>query len=180
VSLRNVALPVAGSISASSASCFAQELENFPDSALTGEQWQQRVQDARRRSEEFVASARTQTADRPPSDKKEAEPADQRAMNDPSLRRGDIIATSQGFVVFVGRENEEHEPDFLPAPNPQYSPVKSFATARQQRKLNLRSIPLSASLPAEWSWLPFPAGTFAKPQQGPPSYTCRFHRIGLI
>jgi hypothetical protein len=51
-------------------------------------------------------------------------------MNDPSLQRGDIIATSQGFVVFVGRENEEHEPDFLPAPNPQYSPVKSFATAR--------------------------------------------------
>lgn len=99
--------------------CFAQSLEDFPDSALTKEQWQQRVQDARRRSEEFVASARTQTADPAPSDKEDAKAADQRAMNDPSLQRGDIIATSQGFFVFVGRDSEERQPaDFLPAPSP--------------------------------------------------------------
>jgi hypothetical protein len=111
VSLRKVALLVACSIPASSASCFAQELENFPESALTGEQWQRRVQDARRRSEEFVASARAQTATRPPSDKEDAEAVDQ----------GDSIATSQGFIVFVGRDSERHEPgDFLPAPNPHY------------------------------------------------------------
>lgn len=97
---------------------FAQDLENFPDAALTSEQWQQRVQDARRRSEEFVANARTQTAD-PPSDKEDAEAADQRAMNDPSLQRGDIIATSQGFLVFVGRDSEERQPgDFVRAPSP--------------------------------------------------------------
>jgi len=110
---------VAGSLLASSGSCFAQELEAFPDSELTGEQWQQRVQDARHRSEEFVAKARTQTADPPPSDKADAEAADQRAMNDPSLQRGDIIATSQGFLVFVGRDSDERQPsDFVPAPSP--------------------------------------------------------------
>ena len=99
--------------------CCARDLENFPDAALTSQQWQQRVQDARRRSEEFVANARTQTADPPPSDKADAEAADQRAMNDPSLQRGDIIATSQGFFVFVGRDSEARQPgDFVPAPTP--------------------------------------------------------------
>jgi len=98
-------------------------LESFPDSALTRGQWQQRVQDARRRSEEFVANARTQTADPPPSDKEDAEAADQRAMNDPSLQRGDIIATSQGFFVFVGRDSEVRQPgDFVPVPPPRSPP----------------------------------------------------------
>jgi hypothetical protein len=123
ITLRTMGLLVAWSLLVASGYCFAQELENFPDSALTGEQWQQRVQDARRRSEEFVANARTQTVDPPSSDKEDAEAADQRAMNDPSLQRGDIIATSQGFVVFVGRDNQERQPgDFLPAQNPRYPP----------------------------------------------------------
>ena len=105
---------VAGSLLTSSGYCIAQEVERFPDSELTGEQWQQRLQDARRRSEEFVAKA----AD-PPSDKVDAEAADQRAMNDPSLQRGDIIATSQGFLVFIGRDSDERQPsDFVPAPSP--------------------------------------------------------------
>ena len=119
MTLRTTALLVAWSVLASSGYCCAQELESFPDSALTREQWQQRVQDARRRSEEFVASARTQTVDPLPSDKEDAAAADQRAMNDPSLQRGDIIATSQGFFVFVGRDSEERQPsDFVPAPPP--------------------------------------------------------------
>jgi hypothetical protein len=123
--MRTPVLVVACSLMASSACCFTQEqeLENFPDSALTGEQWQQRVQDARRRSEEFVANARRQTADPTPSDREDAEAADQRAMNDPSLQRGDIVATSKGFLVFVGRDSEQRHPgDFLPAPNPRHPP----------------------------------------------------------
>ena len=68
MTLRTMALLVGCALSASSEFCCAQESEHFPDSALTGEQWQQRVQDARRRSEEFVANARTRTADPPPSD----------------------------------------------------------------------------------------------------------------
>src|ERR1700730_4824960 len=102
MTLRTMALLVGCALLAPSGSCCAQESENFADSALTGEQWQQRVQDARRRSEEFVANARMQTADPPPSDRADAEAADQQAMNDPSLQRGDIIATSKGFLVFVG------------------------------------------------------------------------------
>jgi hypothetical protein len=122
MTLRTTALLVAWSLLVSSF-CFAQETDDFSDSALTVEQWQRRVQDARRRSEEFVASARTQTADPLPTDKDDAEAADQRAMNDPSLRRGDIIATSKGFLVFVGRDGEEHQPgDFLPASKPRHPP----------------------------------------------------------
>ena len=100
--------------------CFGQEAEDFPDQSLTREQWQQRVQDARRRSEEFVAKARTQqAADPPSSDKADAEAADQRAMNDPSLQQGDIIATSRGLFVFVGRDSDERQAsDFVPAPSP--------------------------------------------------------------
>lgn len=95
---------------------------DFSDSALTREQWQQRVEDARRRSEEFVANARMQAAIPPPSEKEEAEAAARRALDDPSLQHGDIIATGQGFVVFVGRE-EEHQPhDFLPTPDLRYQP----------------------------------------------------------
>jgi hypothetical protein len=123
MTLRTTALLVGCSLLASSGYCCAQESENFPDSALTGEQWQQRVQDARRRSEEFVANARTHKDDPPPSDKVDAQVADRRAMHDPSLQRGDIIATSQGFFVFVGRDGEERRPsDFLPAPKPLYPP----------------------------------------------------------
>jgi hypothetical protein len=114
-----MALLVGCSLLASSGYCRAQESENFPDSVLTGEQWQQRVQDARRKSEEFVANARAHKNDPPLSDKEDARAADQRAMRDPSLQRGDIIATSQGFFVFVGRDSEERQPsDFLPAPKP--------------------------------------------------------------
>jgi hypothetical protein len=118
-----MALLVGCSLLASSGYCCAQEPENFPDSALSGEQWRQRVQDARRRSEEFVANARTYKDDSPPSEKEDARAADQRAMHDPSLQRGDIIATSQGFFVFVGRDSEERQPsDFVPAPKTRYPP----------------------------------------------------------
>jgi hypothetical protein len=118
-----MALLVGCALLASSGSCCAQEPENSPDSALTGEQWRQRVQDARRRSEEFVANARAHKGDPPPSDKEDAQAADQRAMHDPSLQRGDIIATSRGFFVFVGRDSEERQPsDFVPAPKPLYPP----------------------------------------------------------
>jgi len=105
---------------ASSAYCFGQQPDDFPDSALTPEQWKLRVEAARRRAEEFVANARMEAP--PPSEKEEAEAASRRALNDPSLQHGDIIVTGQGFVVFVGRE-EQHQPnDFMPASDPRYRP----------------------------------------------------------
>jgi hypothetical protein len=99
---------------------FAQEAEEFSDSSLTREQWQQRVQDARRRSEEFVATARERPPETPaPPVQEEAENAN-RALNDPTLQQGDVISTGKGFVVFVGRD-EQHQPDdFVSAPGQQH------------------------------------------------------------
>jgi hypothetical protein len=117
MNLQTPILAVAWLLMASAMSSWAEEPESSPDSVLTAEQWRERVQEARHRSEEFVANARSHAADPPSSDKEDAIAADQRAMNDPSLQQGDIIATSRGFVVFVGRY-EEHQPnDFLPAPD---------------------------------------------------------------
>jgi hypothetical protein len=103
--------------------CSGQEPETQDsDAALTREQWQQRVEEARRRSSEFVARTRTQTEDPVSVQKEQAEAQDQRALNDPTLLPGDIVATSKGFVVFVGRA-EQHQPgDFQPLTPSRRSP----------------------------------------------------------
>jgi hypothetical protein len=60
-------------------------------------------------TEAFVANARLQIRRHR---KDEAKAEDQR------LQPGDIVATSPGFVVFVGRDSEERQlGDFLPAPS---------------------------------------------------------------
>jgi len=86
-----------------------------PDSNLTREQWQQRIEAARRRSEDFVANARTQTPVAPPPDRSETEASD-RVVNDPTLRHGDIVSTGRGFFVFTGRDEEHQSSDFQPLP----------------------------------------------------------------
>jgi hypothetical protein len=114
----NPVIAVALSLLASSANCL-EETESFPESALTADQWQQRVMDARRRSEEYVAKARARIASPAQPDQEEAEAADQRAMNDPSLQRGDMIATSRGFLVFTGDDRNQRTPaDFSPVFEP--------------------------------------------------------------
>ena len=100
------------------ASCVAQQTQELPDGTLTREQWQQRVEAARRRSEDFVANARTQAPPPPPSDPLETEAAD-RVVNDPTLRHGDIVSTGRGFFVFIGRDEEHQSSDFLAVPKPQ-------------------------------------------------------------
>ena len=65
-----------------------------------------------------MVNARLHAATPLPSEKEEAEAASQRALNDPSFRHGGIIATGQGFFVFVGREAGHQPNDFLPAPDP--------------------------------------------------------------
>jgi hypothetical protein len=107
-------LVVTGLLTASPWHCFAQDAEEFPDGTVTREQWQQRVEAARRRSEDFVANARTQ-APSPPSDLLETEASD-RVVNDPTLRHGDIVSTGRGFFVFIGRDEEHQSSDFLPIP----------------------------------------------------------------
>jgi hypothetical protein len=101
--------------------CLAQDTlqttPDHPDGALTREQWQARVEAARRRSEDFIANARTQTPppSPPASNPLEAEASD-RVVNDPTLRPGDIVATDRGFFVFVGRDEEHQSSDFVPIP----------------------------------------------------------------
>jgi hypothetical protein len=92
---RITALSIAAFLAARSASCFAQTADDYPDFALTCERWQQRLEEARRRSEEFVANARARTVEPLQPDEKAAEAAE-RAMNDPTLQPGDMIATSKG------------------------------------------------------------------------------------
>jgi hypothetical protein len=81
------------------------------------------VQEARRRTEGFVANARTQTADPSPSEKEAAEATDLRAMKrlEPSARRHYLISTSRRLLVFVGLESEDEPPgNFLLVPASQY------------------------------------------------------------
>jgi primase-polymerase (primpol)-like protein len=104
---------------AATTGCFGQETEEFPDSSLTREQWQQRIQDARRRSEEFVATARERPQDPVTPGQQETEAAG-RALNDPTLQQGDVISTGNGFVVFVGRDEEHRPNDFVATPNRQH------------------------------------------------------------
>lgn len=84
-----------------------------PDGTLTREQWQQRIEAARRRSEDFVANARTQAPIAPLPDRSETEASD-RVVNDPTLRHGDIVSTGRGFFVFIGKDEEHQSSDFLP------------------------------------------------------------------
>jgi len=102
------------SLLGSTANC-SEEVDRLPDSSLTPDQWRQRVIDARRRSEEYVAGLRAGSVSEPSSAQLHTEEADQRAMMDPSLHPGDIIATIRGFFVFTGSDREERTPaDFSP------------------------------------------------------------------
>jgi len=126
-----MALLVAWSLSASSGWCMAQELDNSPDAALTGEQRQQRVQEARRRSEEFVANARTQRADPPTTDKEDAEGADQRAMNDPSFSAATSLQPAGASVSSLGVTAKSVSPAiFCQRPHRAKFTVRPLAAAR--------------------------------------------------
>lgn len=96
--------------------CLGQEQEDLAASNLTRKEWRQRVDEARRRSEAFVANARSQDA-APFSPSQLEREAMARAMLDPTLRPGDIVATDKGFAMFVGKD-EKHQPgDFVLVPN---------------------------------------------------------------
>jgi hypothetical protein len=67
-------------------------------------------------------------------DKEDAEASDRRAMNDPSLQPGDIIATSQGFLVFLGSNSDERKLSDLASCQPRIRGILSEAIV----KLDLR------------------------------------------
>jgi hypothetical protein len=85
-----------------------RDSQSASDASLTEQQWRQRVEESRARSAGFVAKAKAGTAE-VESSTEEQKLSDQRAMNDPSLRAGDIVSTSKGFLVFQGLEDGEHQ-----------------------------------------------------------------------
>jgi hypothetical protein len=100
---------------AAPARCPGQESAETTDANLSREQWNQRVNEARRRSDDFIANARSQKAD-PFSANDLKREAIERARRDPTLRQGDIVATDRGFEVFVGNEESRQSGDFVPVP----------------------------------------------------------------
>jgi hypothetical protein len=112
-------LLAAASLAATPSVCYCQDPDEFSDSALTREQWQRRLEQARHRSEEFVANARANRAAAEEFDQQDAE-ASERAMNDPTLQRGDIVSTGGGLLIFTGKGEENRTGHFrlVPAPPP--------------------------------------------------------------
>jgi len=103
-----------------------EELQDFPDANLTGPQWSKHLEEAQRNSEQFVAGARTRTFDPVQAEEEISREKDERAMSDSSLRSGDIVSTSKGFLMYVGRDDHEPQPnDFVPAPESAVSTVRS-------------------------------------------------------
>ena len=86
-----------------------------PTRNLSQEEWRQRVNEARRRSDDFVANARSRKADPFSADDLRKE-AIERARRDPTLRQGDIVATDRGLEMFVGNEESRQPSDFVPVP----------------------------------------------------------------
>ena len=67
-----------------------------------------------------MAQARSHTIDSIQSDQENVELTDQLAMNDPGLKPGDIVSTSHGLLVFIGRDGAERRPnDFERIPQAQ-------------------------------------------------------------
>jgi hypothetical protein len=97
---------------------------------LTREQWQQRLDLARRRTESFIAKLRSQPSEPFVSEKEQQEIADQRAMHDQTLQLGDIVATSHGFLVYTGRDNDNRASAFRRLP-----PDQRNATGQLQTRI---------------------------------------------
>jgi hypothetical protein len=86
--------------------CAAEDVEEFPDSQLTHEQWQHRLDEAKRRTESFVEKLRSQPSQPFVPEREQQEIADHRAMRDQTLRQGDIVSTSRGLFIYTGRDND--------------------------------------------------------------------------
>lgn len=109
-----VALFAAGGPCRSETSENSQDvLRDGMDAAAARAQWQAHVRAEQRRVRELAIQRRL----RPEVEtfvNKERQ-ASERALNDMTLRRGDIVVTDKGAFVFVGNEDEDRMPgDFVP------------------------------------------------------------------
>lgn len=101
---------------AAPARCPAQESADPADASLSQEEWRRRIDEARRRTDEFVANARNRKTD-PFSAEDLRKESIERARRDPTLRQGDIVATDRGFEMFVGNDDSRQSGDFVPVPH---------------------------------------------------------------
>lgn len=95
--------------------CLAQESTDTVDANLSQDEWRQRVDEARRRTDDFVANARSRKGDAFSASDLKKETIE-RARRDPTLRQGDIVATDRGLEMFVGNEESRQAGDFVPLP----------------------------------------------------------------
>ena len=113
------------------ASCLAEEplppSGDVPDWQLSLHDWRLRVEDARQRAEAFIADARTRQTETLPSMDDQANAMDDRLMNDENLQPGDIVSTSKGLFVFVGRRDSPRTPG-------DFQPVETIQSANTVRK----------------------------------------------
>lgn len=89
-----------------------------PQTLITRSEWKQRVEQARARSREFLAKARAGLI-KPHhrTDEERASEASDAAMSDQSLRQGDIVSTTNGLLIYTGRNDADPKPgDFMPVP----------------------------------------------------------------
>jgi hypothetical protein len=64
---------------------------------------------------------------KPPTPVEADREASDMAMNDSLLRKGDIVSTDRGFLVFLGSAPDGIGNDFAPTPNPLSTPGKRGA-----------------------------------------------------
>lgn len=77
--------------------------------------WRQRIDEAKRRAKEVSRERREHPELYAPVPEDPEIVATERALNDESLQRGDIIATKKGMFIYQGRpDRPRREQDFVP------------------------------------------------------------------
>lgn len=86
--------------------CAAQDEPGLDQTLISREQWLANGEEARRRIDQMRREGRS-FAPPPQSVEEAAREASQRALEDDSLRAGDIVSTDRGLLVFKGRSSGE-------------------------------------------------------------------------
>ncbi|MBI5128455.1 MAG: hypothetical protein HZA66_03350 [Rhodopseudomonas palustris] len=91
---------------------------NDPAVTMTRPEWQQRIEQARRRARDVALDRRLHPERYLPPPPEDPEiSATARVLRDESLQPGDIVATKKGLMMFRGRSDQPRsEADFVPLP----------------------------------------------------------------
>jgi len=88
-------------------------LREAEETILARQQWQEQVRAEKRRIRELAIQRRLQPEVETVVSQERR--ASERALNDMTLRRGDIVVTDKGSFVFIGNAEEDRMPgDFAP------------------------------------------------------------------